>query len=81
MPSLLRKVLSALFVAFVAVTLGAAGNAVYADHSSSCNGMGEIGPCPSLGSPAANEAACSCACEILMMTPGACDSGCCQCAV
>jgi hypothetical protein len=80
MKSLLRISTTFLFVVFVAFSLGAAANAVYAEWSDTCNGEGEIGVCPDFGSSTAEDAACNCACQVIFSYGGSCDvSGCCLC--
>jgi hypothetical protein len=80
MKPILKKLSVALFIAFVGLSLGASGNVLYAEWTSTCTGPGEIGMCPDFGSSSAEDAACSCACQTLMSVPGACDGGCCACA-
>ncbi len=80
MKSLLRISTTFLFVAFVTFSLGAAANDLYAEWSDACNGEGEIGVCPDFGSPSAEDAACSCACQVIFSYGGNCDvTGCCLC--
>ena len=82
MKSLLRIAITFLFVGFVTFSLGAGANHLYAEWSKTCNDVGEIGVCPDFGNSAAEDAACSCACQVIFSYSGSCDvTGCCLCQV
>lgn len=74
---IVRMLVRLTYVGFIALALGLGAAQLQASMGGSCDGPGELGPCP----PVTDEL-CDCACEDEFGTFGKCDlKGCCGCAI